>query len=119
MAARTTVAGPDADSRPLGPIQLQAKHNVRIDGHSAERGAFVAQADRASYEREKDVFLLEGDLRAPATIWYSGQSGSPPAFKRITFSRSRQHVEVDGLLYMEFSSGDLESARRASGAVRQ
>jgi hypothetical protein len=119
IAARATVAGLDADSRPLGPIQLQAKHNVRIDGHSAERGAFAAQADRASYEQEKDVFLLEGDLRTPATIWYAGQSGSPPAFKRITFSRSRQHVEVDGLLYMEFSSGDLESARRASGAVRQ
>jgi hypothetical protein len=111
--------GQDADSRPLGPIQLQATHNVRIDGHSADRGAFVAQAERASYEQEKDVFLLEGDLRSPATIWYAGQSGPPPAFKRITFSRSRQHLEVDGMFYMEFSSGDLESARRSSGAVRQ
>jgi hypothetical protein len=119
IAARVAVAGQNAESRPLGPIQLQAWRNVRIDGHSADRGAFAAQADRASYEQEKDVFLLEGDLRAPATIWYAGQSGPPPAFKRITYSRSRQHLEVDGMFYMEFSSGDLENARRTSGAVRQ
>ena len=119
IAARAEAAGQNADSRPLGPIQLQATRNVRIDGHSAERGAFVAQADRASYEQSKDIFLLEGDLRAPATIWYAGQSGAPPAFRRISFSRSTQHLEVGGMIYMEFSPADLESARRTNGPARQ
>jgi hypothetical protein len=116
IAARAGAAQ-DSDSRPLGYIQLQATSNVRIDGQSAERGAFVAQAGRASYEQAKDVFLLEGDPRTPATIWYAGQSGPPPAFRKITFNRSTGELKGD-FMYLEFTPGDVENARRP-GTVRQ
>jgi hypothetical protein len=111
IAARAAEAAQDSGSRPLGAIQLQARNNVRIDGQSAERGPFVAQAGRASYEQAKDVFLLEGDPRTPATIWYSGQSGPPPAFRKVTFNRSTGELKGD-FMYLEFTPGDIENARR-------
>jgi hypothetical protein len=118
IAARAAAAAaPDSDSRPLGPLQLQAQRNVRIDGQSAERGPFVAQGGRASYEQAKDVFLLEGDPRTPATIWYAGQTGPPPAFRKITFNRSTGELKGD-FMYLEFTPGDVENARRP-GAVLQ
>jgi hypothetical protein len=117
ISGRAAAAGQDADSRPIGYVQLQATHNVRIDGHLAQQGPFVAQANRASYEQAKDVFLLEGDLRVPATIWITGMSGPPPAFRKVSFNRSTGKYSGQ-FLYLEFTPDDVENARRA-GAIRQ
>ncbi len=112
VAARLAASGPNADSRPLGPVQLKAMGNVRIDGQSPAQGAFSAQAATASYEQAKDVFILEGDGRVPATLWRGGQTGPPPAARKITYQRSTGHITVDGIQYFEFSSDDFENARR-------
>jgi hypothetical protein len=54
--------------RPLGPVQMRASGNVRIDGQS-QTERFGAQADSASYDKAKDVFVLEGNTRTPAMLW--------------------------------------------------
>jgi hypothetical protein len=96
----------------MGPVQLQALGNVRIDGQSPTQGAFRAQAARASFEQAKDVFILEGDGRTHATLWRAGQRGSPPSARKITYVRSTGRITVDGIQYFEFTSDDLENARR-------
>jgi lipopolysaccharide export system protein LptA len=114
LAARTAANVGSLDKRPVGPVQLQARGNVRIEGRSPEQGAFTAQADRASYEQAKDRFILEGNGRTPATLWRAGQAGAPPAARKIIYARSTGHVTVDGIQYFEFTPEDVESARRAS-----
>jgi lipopolysaccharide export system protein LptA len=114
VAARLAPAGPSGDSRPMGPVQLQALGNVRIAGQSPTQGAFSAQAARASFEQAKDVFILEGDGRTPATLWRTGQRGSPPAARKITYVRSTGQITVDGIQFFEFSPEDIENARRPS-----
>jgi lipopolysaccharide export system protein LptA len=112
VAARLAANTQSPDSRPFGPVQLQAVGNVRIDGQTPAQGAFTAQAARASYEEQKDVFILEGDGRAPATLWRAGQTGSPPAARKIIYDRSTGLPTIDGIQYLEFSSEDIENARR-------
>ena len=51
VAARAMPTPTDGSKRPIGPVQMQAKGNVRIDGQVPAQGAFSAQADRASYEQ--------------------------------------------------------------------
>jgi lipopolysaccharide export system protein LptA len=118
LAARLAASTTNPDSRPLGPVQLQAVGNVRIDGQAPGQGAFSAQAARASYEQAKDVFILEGDGRAPATLWRAGQTGSPPAARKIIYDRSTGLPTVDGIQYLEFSWEDIENARRRETPVR-
>ncbi|MEX0611723.1 MAG: hypothetical protein WD738_11170 [Pirellulales bacterium] len=112
VAARLAASTASPESRPLGPVQLRAQRNVRIDGSSPKQGAFSAQADRASYEQAKDMFILEGDGRTPATLWRAGQRGSPPAARKITYIRATGQITVDGIQYFEFSPQDIENARR-------
>ncbi len=120
VAARATatasVAG--ADNRPIGPVQLRAQGNVRIEGQSPSQGAFSAHAERASYERSKDTFVLEGDGRTPARLWRAGQQGEPPAVRRIRYVPSTGELEVNGVQYLEITPGDIENARRPAAPVR-
>jgi len=112
IAARLAAGTANPDSRPLGPVQLKATGNVRIDGQTPAQGAFTAQAAQASYEQAKDLFILEGDGRTPATLWRARQSGSPPAARKIMYVRSTGHITVDGIQYFEFTPDDIENARR-------
>ena len=57
-------------SRAMGPVQLRAEGNVRIDGESPSQGMFAAQANRATYEQAKETFILEGTPNVPATLWH-------------------------------------------------
>ena len=118
IAARAAAQVSETGSRPLGKVQLEALHNVRLDGRSAERGAFGAQAQRASYDQSKETFILEGDMRTPATLWYAGQQGAPPAARKITFVRSTGDLKIEGLLFIEFTSQELESASRPNAPAR-
>jgi hypothetical protein len=99
-------------------VQLQALHNVRLDGRSIERGAFGAQAQRASYDQSKDTFILEGDMRTPATLWYAGQQGAPPAARKITFVPTTGDLKIEGLLFIEFTSQELDSASRPNSTTK-
>lgn len=115
VAARTAAAS--GQKSVVGPIQFQAIGNVRIDGQAPEQGPFTAQAARASYEAIKETFILEGDGRTPATLWRAGQTGAPPAARRIRYVRSTGDIAVDGIQYLEITPRDVESAKRP-GNVR-
>jgi hypothetical protein len=94
---------------------MRAQGNVRIEGQSAESRSFWAQADRASYEQAKDLFLLEGDPRIPATFWYAGQQGPPTQARKVSYVRSKNELKAEAVS-LEFTSGDLENARRQTPA---
>jgi hypothetical protein len=112
VAARMAASPGLGQNKPIGPLQLQAKGNVRIDGQSPQQGAFTAQAARASYEQAKDVFMLNGDGRTKARLWRAGQQGAPPEVDWIRYVRSTGELTVGGIQYVEITPGDLESARR-------
>jgi lipopolysaccharide export system protein LptA len=110
-AAPPTAAG----KRQMGPLQMQAKGDVRIDGKVPNQGEFSVQADRASYEQAKDAFILEGDTRTPAKLWRRSTTGtdSPPTeARKIRYVRSTGETKVEGIQYFEVVPGDLQSARR-------
>ncbi|MCI0333303.1 MAG: hypothetical protein L0228_08785 [Planctomycetes bacterium] len=112
VAARAMPVAANGQKKSIGPVQFQATGNVRIDGEVPKHGAFSAKAERASYEEAKDAFILEGNGRTPATLWRAGQTGAPPAARRIRYVRKTNEVSVDGIQYLEIRPQDIESARR-------
>src|SRR5262249_28393061 len=101
--------------RQMGPIQMQASGDVRIDGKVPNQGEFSVQADRASYDRAKDAFVLEGDTRTPAKLWRRSAAGadSPPTeARKIRYVRSTGDIEVDQIQYIEILPSDVQNARR-------
>lgn len=105
----------------IGPVQLTALHNVRIEGQSTGQGTFGATADRASYEQAKEKFILEGNARTPATLWqrrFPGDRPTPNEANKIEYDRLTGKVKVYGIRSFEFSpppSSNLQNA--ASGAL--
>jgi hypothetical protein len=112
VAARAMPAAANGQKKMVGPIQFTATGNVQIDGQAPNQGAFSAQAERASYEQAKDVFILEGDGRTPATLRRAGQAGPPPAARLIRYSRLTNEVSVEGIQFIEITPKDIETARR-------
>jgi hypothetical protein len=121
IAAAAAPAAREAQSRPRGPVQLEAKGNVHIDGQSESQGVFGALADRATYEESKDVFLLEGAMRTPAQLWlrrYPGEQVTPLSAGRIRYDRSTGLPKVEGFQSFEITPGTLENAERIRAAPR-
>ena len=105
--------------QPLGPVQLRARGNVRIDGHSATQGAFAATADRVSYEQGKELFILEGTDRAPATLWHCEQLGGQQfenAARKIQYNRLSGQIKQDGVQRFEFAPGGAGGTRTSKRA---
>jgi hypothetical protein len=111
IAARS-MPKPAAGSRPIGLMQAQALGNVRLDGQSTETGKFGAQAARASYDQSKETIVLEGDMRMPVTVWYPGQQGAPPIARKVIYNRTTGELKIDKLLFIEFTSEELQNAGR-------
>jgi hypothetical protein len=103
---------------PLGPVQFQANGNVRIDGQSPKQGTFAATAERVSYEQAKELFILEGSNRVPATLWHrdpvSGQQVDNSAGK-IMYNRQSGQAVFDVVRSIEFTPG----APNGGGAAPQ
>jgi hypothetical protein len=104
-------------------IQLQAKGDVRIQGQTQSQGEFRIQADRASYEKSKELFILEGDTRTPARLWRRPQTGGdvpPIEARKIYFSRLTNQARVEGVQSLEILPSDVEKFRAKSqpGAPR-
>lgn len=98
VAARANRQDPLAHSR-LGPIQLRAQGNVRIDGRNATRGRFHAQAMTTSYDQAKQVITLEGDGRTPASLYYQalpGERFDSVLARTISYSLATGLPKVDG-----------------------
>lgn len=106
--------GPEkASGGTLGPVQLRARGNVRIDGESPTQGQFAAQADRATYEQAKEVFVLEGTARVPATLWHrprnTGQMAQNSA-RKITFHRLTGEFKIEDIRTFDFTPPTAPSA---------
>jgi hypothetical protein len=120
----TAAAAPtprDAQTRPLGFVELEAKGNVHIDGQSESQGVFGALADRATYEQSKEMFLLEGATRTPAQLWlrrYPGEQVTPLSAGRIWYDRSTGLAKIERFQNVIISPENLENAERPSRAPR-
>ena len=69
------VETPGQGGSKLGPIQMRATGSVQIDGSSPRQGVFAASAASAAYEQLKEMFVLEGTDRQPATLRHQSQAG--------------------------------------------
>jgi hypothetical protein len=121
VAARALPAPADGSKRPIGPVQMLAEGDVRIEGQVPAQGEFSVQADRASYEQAKDAFVLEGNTRSPAKLWRRTAAGgnSPPTeARKIRYVRSTGEIKVEGIQYFEITPGDLQNARRPQDAPK-
>jgi hypothetical protein len=121
LLARTAANAQEAQTRPLGPVQVIAQGNVHIDGSSESQGTFGALADRATYEQSKDVFLLEGASRTPAQLWLRRNAGvevTPITAGRIRYDRSTGLPKVERLQPLEITPGNLEKADLPHSAPR-
>jgi hypothetical protein len=104
----------EMDKRPMGPVQMRASGNVRINGRS-ETERFGAQADSASYDQSKDVFQLNGNPRSPAMLWrrQGVDDNSPPQYATsITYDRKTGNTSGT-FTSLEFVPNQLP--RRANG----
>jgi hypothetical protein len=91
--------------QPFGPVQFRASGNVRIEGQSPAQGAFTATAHRVSYEQGKELLILEGTDRAPATLWHRERLGGQQienAARKIQYNRVSGKIEQDGVQRLEF-----------------
>jgi hypothetical protein len=106
----------------FGPVQFQAAGNVRIDGQSPKQGMFAATADRVSYEQVKELFILEGNNRLPATLWHrdpvSGQQVDNSAGK-IMYNRQSGQAVFDAVQAIEFTPGGSLKNALGPAATRQ
>jgi hypothetical protein len=114
LAAKAAAVPNNTGAKPIGAIQLQARSNVRIDGQSLTHGQFSIQADRASYDKTKEMFVLEGDTRTPAKLWRRLKTGDSPPLeaRKIYYTIPTNQAKVEGIQYLEINPGDVEKARR-------
>jgi hypothetical protein len=114
LGARAAAANPNnAAAKPMA-IQMRANGNVQIQGESLAQGQFRVQADRASYDKSKEMFILEGDMRTPAKLWRRTATGDSPPYeaRKIYYSRLTNQAKAEGIQYLEINPGDVEKARR-------
>ena len=108
IAARNKVETPGQGGSKLGPIQMRATGSVQIDGQSPGQGVFAANAASASYEQLKELFVLEGTDRQPATLRHQSQAGGQlklvtDTARRIQFNRITGQVQQDGVHLFEYT----------------
>ncbi len=93
----------------LGPIELKALGNVRIDATLGEEGGgLVAEAAAASYAQAADRFVLEGDTQQLARLWARPDATKPfvPASaRRLTHYLKLGRTKVEDLRGAEYQTG--------------
>lgn len=111
-----------ATGRAVGPVELLARSNVRIDGESPTQGVFAAQADRATYTQAKEVFILEGTSQVPATLWHrphnTGQMAQNSA-RKITYHRDTGEFKIEDIRTFDFTppAGPPSAPQNARGTA--
>jgi lipopolysaccharide export system protein LptA len=111
-ARKANNGGPQQQS--MGAIEMHAGGNVHIEGQSAAQGQFTVQADRASYEKAKELFILEGNTVTPAKLWRRTPLGDSPPYEatKIYYNRRTGEAKANGIQYLEITPSDVEKARR-------
>jgi hypothetical protein len=119
--AKAAAVPNSAGAKPMGAIQVQARSNVKIDGQSLAQGQFSIQADRATYDKSKEMFLLEGETRTPAKLWRRTKTGdSPPVeARKIYYTIPTNQVKVEGIQNLIIYPSDVEKPGSVEKAQRQ
>jgi hypothetical protein len=118
LAPRTQASAPKAPGTQQSDyLQMQARGDVRIWGQTLSQGEFSIQADQASYDKHKDMFILNGNTRTPAKLWRrkAGADAPPLEARKISFTRSTNQADakVDGLKYLEITPADVPQRTKA------
>lgn len=91
--------------------EVEASEGVRFRARN-ERGLFEAMGNRAAYASLKDLFVIQGDGRAPATFRQTQPSGAPGMQIALGYLKIRpQTMEVDSELLMA-NPGTLPNQQR-------
>jgi hypothetical protein len=109
VAAHTSGEAKAGSLGKLGPVQMRATGSVQIDGSSPAQGTFAASAASAAYEQLKEMFILEGTDRQPATLRHqSGVGGKQitDTARKIQYNRITGQVQQDGVHMFEFTPGE-------------
>jgi lipopolysaccharide export system protein LptA len=105
-ASTTGLTLASAGGATLGPMELIARGNVRIDTADEKNHAVQATAERASYDQLKELFVLEGDGRTAASIRYQQAGSQPQQFqaRKIMYHRSTGQVQADDVQSIDISA---------------
>jgi hypothetical protein len=120
LAAKAAAVPKAPGTTPMASIQVQARGNVRIEGQSPTQGPFRIQADRGSYDKSKEMLLIEGDTRTPAKLWRHSKLGDSPPIeaRKIYYTIPTNQVKVEGIQSLEFSPSDVEKAQQQRAVPR-
>src|SRR5205807_1723166 len=94
-------------------VQMRASGSVQIDGASQAQGTFSANAASAAYEEIKQMFILEGTDRQPATLRHQRQVGGQfvtDTARKIQYNRLTGQVQQDGVHLFEYTPGATPAA---------
>jgi hypothetical protein len=93
------MAATRAGAPKAGPFELKAQGNVRIEGGASQQGSFTAIADTATYNQDKDVFVLQGNGQAPASLHLKSKDGTTgtPSSGVITYYHKTGRVTASDL----------------------
>jgi hypothetical protein len=120
LAAKAAATAPNntPGGMQMGAIQMQARSNVKIAGETQAQGQFSIQADRATYDKSKELFLLEGDTRTPAKLWRRAKGAESPPIeaRKIYYNISTNQVKVEGIQNLTIFPSDVEKAQRQPAA---
>jgi len=82
----------------MGPVEVQAKGHVIIEGRTPKGGTFTARGERAAYDQQKTKFLLEGGSHAPATLAHRPFPGGPvdqQSFRKFTYIQATDETKIE------------------------
>lgn len=107
-----------SDKSRIGPLELLAIGNVDLEGASSDKGTFNAQAYAASYNQQKELFVLDGSGRQDATLWVRQKPGTNPAKHsagKISFWRKTQRVKIGNFKSLDYAPtpGAMPTAGRS------
>lgn len=94
------------DKSRIGPLELIAVGNVELEGAAEGKGIFNAQAYSASYNQQKELFILDGSGRQDATLWVQQKPGTQPAKHsagKISFWRKTQRVKIGNIKSFDYA----------------
>ncbi len=104
----------------LGPLELQARGEVRIEGATKKYTSFVAEAAVASYTQMKKIFMLEGDGVLDSKLWITRNPGEPPQTivqQKLSYNVETEEARIEGIRSVDVTNpGAAPAAIRPPGA---
>jgi lipopolysaccharide export system protein LptA len=98
----------------VGPVEMKATGNTRIEGQGEQTDTFFAQAHQLTYSQQKGMIELDGDGRTSAQLTRQERPGSEPqkvAGRQITYSPQTGRWAIGGFQNMEASQFSVPQQR--------